>query len=143
MRRLARRNGVAVRFDRTRDKGNRGTLYSGERFMAVKDHRKPLKTDTLRGMCKQVGIDPNDLQRVQIKATRSNYLITFHKEHEGGYSVTFPDFDEAYMDGDTFAETVAEAADCCEKALARFGKRLVITVEVAGPESVGRSESGV
>ena len=111
--------------------------------MVVKDHRKPLKTDTLRGMCKQVGIDPNDLQGVQIKATRSSHPIALHKEHEGGYSVTFPDFHEAFTDGDTFAETVAEAADCVEEALARFGKRLVITVEAAGSESVGRSRSGV
>ena len=61
VRRLARRNGIAVRFDRTRGKGSHGTLYFGDRFTVVKDRRKPLKTGTLRGMCKQLGIDPNDL----------------------------------------------------------------------------------
>ena len=58
---LARRNGIAVRFDRTRGKGSHGTLYYGDRHTVVKDRRKPLKAGTLRGMCKQLGIDPDDL----------------------------------------------------------------------------------
>ena len=61
MRRLARKTGIAVRFDRTRGKGSHGTLYYGDRRTVVKDRTKPLKTGTLRGMCKQLGIDPNDL----------------------------------------------------------------------------------
>ena len=61
VRRLARGNGIAVRFDRTRGKGSHGTLYYGDRHTVVKDRRKPLKTGTLRGMCKQLGIDPDDL----------------------------------------------------------------------------------
>ncbi|MDE0433985.1 MAG: type II toxin-antitoxin system HicA family toxin [Bryobacterales bacterium] len=54
-------NGIAVRFDRTRGKGSHGTLYYGERHTVVKDRGKPLKTGTLHGMCKQLGIDPDDL----------------------------------------------------------------------------------
>ena len=61
VRRLARRNGIAVRFDRTRGKGSHGTLYYCDRHTVMKDRRKPLKTGTLRGMCKQLGIDPDDL----------------------------------------------------------------------------------
>ena len=61
VRRLARRSGIAVRFDRTRGKGSHGTLYYGDRHAVVKDRSKPLKTGTLRGMCKQLGIDPNEL----------------------------------------------------------------------------------
>ncbi len=60
-RKLARRNGIPVRFDRTRGKGSHGTLYYGDRHTVVKDRRKPLKTGTLLGMCKQLGIDPSDL----------------------------------------------------------------------------------
>ena len=60
-RKLARRNGIAVRFDRTRGKGSHGTLYCGDRRTVVKDRKKPLKTGTLVGMCKQLGIDPTDL----------------------------------------------------------------------------------
>ena len=51
-------------------------------------------------------------------ATRYSYPIDIHKERAGGYSVTFPDFDEALTDGDTLAGAVAEAADCLEEALA-------------------------
>ena len=61
VRKLARRNGIAVRFDRTRGKGSHGTLHYGDRHTVVKDRRQPLKTGTLRGMCKQLGIDPDDL----------------------------------------------------------------------------------
>lgn len=61
VRKLARRNGVIVRFDRTRGKGSHGTLHYGDRRTVVKDRKKPLKTGTLVGMCKQLGIDPNDL----------------------------------------------------------------------------------
>ena len=58
---MARRNEIAVRFDRTRGKRSHGTLYCGDRRTVVKDRRKPLKTGTLLGMCKQLGIDPNEL----------------------------------------------------------------------------------
>ena len=61
VRKLARGNGIAVRFDRTGGKGSQGTLYYGDRHAVVKDRGKPLKTGTFRGMCKQLGIDPNDL----------------------------------------------------------------------------------
>lgn len=61
VRKLAGRNDIAVRFDRTRGKGSHGTLYYGDRHTVVKDRKKPLTTGTLRGMCKQLGIDPDDL----------------------------------------------------------------------------------
>ena len=57
-------------------------------------------------------------------ATQYSYPIDLHEERDGGYSVTFPDFDEACTDGDTLAEAVAEAADCLEEALAgRIARR--------------------
>ncbi len=57
-------------------------------------------------------------------AIRYSYPIDLHKERDGGFSVTLPDFDEAFTDGDTFAEAVAEAADCLEEALAgRIARR--------------------
>ena len=90
----------------------------------VKDRRKPLTTGTLRGMCKQLRIDPDDLQGFAIMAARYSYPIELHEECEGGYSVTFPDFDEAFTDGETLAEAVAEATDCLEEALAgRIARR--------------------
>ena len=33
----------------------------GDRHTVVKDRRKPLRTGTLLGMCRQLGIDPNHL----------------------------------------------------------------------------------
>ena len=49
---------------------------------------------------------------------RYSYPVDLQEEPEGGFSVTFPDFDEAITDGDSFAEAVSEAADCLEEALA-------------------------
>ena len=51
-------------------------------------------------------------------ANRYSYPIDLHEEPEGGFSVTFPDFDEAFTDGDSFDEAISEAADCLEEALA-------------------------
>ena len=51
-------------------------------------------------------------------ANRYSYPIDLHEEPEGGFSVTFPDFDEAFTDGGSFAEAISEAADCLEEALA-------------------------
>ena len=51
-------------------------------------------------------------------ATRYSYPIDLHEDPEGGFSVTFPNFDEAFTDGDSFAEAISEAADCLEEALA-------------------------
>ena len=61
VKKLARTNQIAVRFDRTRGKGSHGTLHYGDRHTVVKDRRKRPKPGTLHGMCKQLGIDPNDL----------------------------------------------------------------------------------
>ncbi len=56
--------------------------------------------------------------------TRYSYPLDLHREPGGGYSVTFPDFDEAFTGGDSVAEAVAEAADCLEEALAgRISRR--------------------
>ena len=60
-------------------------------------------------------------------ATRYSYPIDLHKERDDGYSVTFPDFDEAFTDGNTLAEALAEATDCLEEALAgRIARREAI-----------------
>ena len=62
-------------------------------------------------------------------ATRYNYPIDLHEASEGGYSVTFPDLDEAFTDGDSFAEAISEAVDCLEEALAgRIVRRDAIPV---------------
>ena len=61
VRKLGRKNNIAVSFDKNRGKGSHGTLHYGHRFTVVKDRKTALKTGTFRGMCKQLGIDPSDL----------------------------------------------------------------------------------
>ena len=75
-------------------------------------------------------------------ATRYSYPVDFHEEGEGGTSVSFPDFSEAFTEGDTVALGIQESEvrrmldprhatqiGRLEEALTQFGKRLVITVE--------------
>ena len=61
VRKLGRKNNIAVSFDRTRGKGSHGTLHYGDRITIVKNRKAPLKTGTFHGMCKQLGIDPSAL----------------------------------------------------------------------------------
>jgi len=39
-----------------------GRVYFGGRFTAIKDRRKELPKGLLRAMCRQLGIDPRDLE---------------------------------------------------------------------------------
>ena len=82
------------------------------------------KAGTLRGMYKQLGIDPGEFKGTAIMAMRYSYPIDLHRERGGGFSVTFPDFDEAFTDGGSFREANEQAADCLEEALAgRMARR--------------------
>ncbi len=59
LRRLGRKQGVAVALVPSRGKGGHQTLYYGERFTIVQTGEIP--PGTLRRMCRQLGIDPKDL----------------------------------------------------------------------------------
>ena len=61
----------------------------GDRFTVVKERKTPLETGTFRGMCRQLGSGPSDLQGARIVTTRYSYPIDLHEEPEGGFSVTF------------------------------------------------------
>lgn len=56
VRTLARQRGVPCRFDAARGKGSHGTLYYGNRRTVVPDLRRELKTGTLHGMLRQLGL---------------------------------------------------------------------------------------
>jgi mRNA interferase HicA len=56
VRRLGRKSGVAVTFDRERGKGSHGTLYYGHRFTVVRNLKDELKKGTLHAMLKQLGL---------------------------------------------------------------------------------------
>jgi mRNA interferase HicA len=61
VRRLGRRQGVDVTFDKERGKGSHGTLYYGDRLTVVRNLKDELKKGTLHAMLKQVGLTPDDL----------------------------------------------------------------------------------
>lgn len=58
---LAKKNSVATRFDTSHGKGSHGRLYYGDKFTTVKDRKKEIGKGLLSAMCKQLGIDQNDL----------------------------------------------------------------------------------
>ena len=62
VKKLAKRRGIEFRFDPTRGKGSHGTIWLGSRFTVLPDARKELKKGTVAGMCRQLGIKPQDLQ---------------------------------------------------------------------------------
>jgi mRNA interferase HicA len=59
---LARRSGVAFEFIPDRGKGSPGRACYGKRFTTVKNRRKEIGSGLFSDMCKQLGINPRDLQ---------------------------------------------------------------------------------
>ena len=57
---LAKANGRTVEFKPQRGKGSHGTLYYDGKFTVVRNKKDELKTGTLNGMLKQLGIKPED-----------------------------------------------------------------------------------
>ena len=60
VRRMARRSGIAVRFESRRGKGSHGRLYYGARFTTVKDRRKEIGLGLLRKMLRDLGLEDID-----------------------------------------------------------------------------------
>ncbi len=46
------------------------------------------------------------------------YPVTIKRAREGGYVVSFPDFPEAFTQGETITEALQEATDCLDEAVA-------------------------
>jgi mRNA interferase HicA len=63
LRRLGRKQGVAVEFVPERGKGSHGTLYFGERLTVMRDLKDEIKTGTLHAMLKQLGLSLQDLEK--------------------------------------------------------------------------------
>jgi len=61
VRKWARRRGIAVQLDTDHGKGSHATLHVGNRRTTIKYRRKEIGTSLLHAMCKQPGIDPDDL----------------------------------------------------------------------------------
>ena len=58
---MAKRNGLACRWNPERGVGSHGTLYLGERITVVKDLKKELGAGLLADMCRQLRIRKEDL----------------------------------------------------------------------------------
>ena len=62
IRRLGRRRGVSVSFDRGHGKGSHGRLYYGHRFTTLKDRKKEIGPGLLTAMLDQLGLAKVDLE---------------------------------------------------------------------------------
>jgi mRNA interferase HicA len=61
VRKLGRKNGVAVNFNKAHGKGSHGTVFFSANKSTVKDRKKEIRAGLLAAMCKQLGIKPGDL----------------------------------------------------------------------------------
>lgn len=64
VRQIAKERGLFCRVDEKRGKGSHVTLYYGSRFTVVRNPKDELKTGTLHGMLKQLGLTLDDFQEM-------------------------------------------------------------------------------
>lgn len=64
VRQLARERGQSCRVDEKRGKGSHVILYYGSRFTVVRNPKDELKTGSLHGMLKQLGLTLDDFQEM-------------------------------------------------------------------------------
>jgi mRNA interferase HicA len=62
IKKLGRKRGIAVAFDRGHGKGSHGRLYYGNRFTTLKDRKKEIGTGLLNAMLAQLGLTKADLE---------------------------------------------------------------------------------
>jgi mRNA interferase HicA len=62
IKKVGRRRGVSVSFDRSHGKGSHGRLYYGDRFTTLKDRRKEIGPGLLKAMLDQLGLSKEDLE---------------------------------------------------------------------------------
>lgn len=61
IRKLGQRKGIPVALIGRHGKGSHGRLYYGDAFTTLKDRRKEIGPGLLRKMCRDLGIDPDEL----------------------------------------------------------------------------------
>ena len=62
IRKLGRKRGVSVSYDRSHGKGSHGRLYHGGRFTTLKNRRKEIGPGLLDAMLDQLGLEKTDLK---------------------------------------------------------------------------------
>ena len=63
---------------------------------------------------------------------RLEYSVVLNREDEGGYSVSFPDFPEAFTQGEREEEALSAAIDCLEEAIAN---RIALKMDIPVPSA--------
>jgi hypothetical protein len=63
LKRLGRRTGNKVSFDRSQGKGSHGRLYYGDRFTTLKDRKKEIGPGLLSAMLDHLGLTKADLEK--------------------------------------------------------------------------------
>jgi predicted RNA binding protein YcfA (HicA-like mRNA interferase family) len=63
IRRVGRKRGVLVSFDRSHGKGSHGRLYYGDRFTTLKDRKKEIGPGLLKAMLDQLGLTKENLEQ--------------------------------------------------------------------------------
>ena len=63
IKRLAKENNTTCRVVASRGKGGHHTLFFGDCFTTIPDPKKELKTGLVNGICRQLGINKEDLKR--------------------------------------------------------------------------------
>jgi antitoxin HicB len=69
-----------------------------------------------------------------------NYPATLTKQKGGGYLVQFPNFPEAITQGDTIKDTLIEAVDCLEEAIAN---RIEMKLDIPIPSQLKKGQYNI
>ncbi len=62
IKRVARKNGVDLRFEARPGKGSHGRLYYGNRFTTIKDRRQEISKGLLHAVLSQLGLSIDDIE---------------------------------------------------------------------------------
>lgn len=61
LKKLAKEKGTECRVESNRGKGGHQTIHFGDRRTTIPDLKKEIKPGLLNGLCRQLGIDKDDL----------------------------------------------------------------------------------
>jgi hypothetical protein len=64
LRRLGRRQGIAVRIARASGKGSHGRIFYGARSTTIPDLRHELGPGLFSALCRQLGVEARELKRM-------------------------------------------------------------------------------
>lgn len=101
----------------------------------VKDRKKELGKGLFRAMCRQLGIDPEEIRGGVMFSF--SYPAAFRPDEDGRRVVSFPDFPHALTDGKDAVEAMEEAIDCLGSVIAEL---IVERQPIPAPSSAKRGQ---